>query len=282
MAYSARILLDSVAPHGKRITTMEVSFPRFILAEMNTHRRFSRSYASSRAIPVEKRIEMVVNDPVVPEGWGKNRRGMQATEQIDDAQGALMAWLKARDEAVKYASELASYGLHKQLANRLLEPFTYVTGIITSTEWDNFFHLRCHPDAQPEMQRIAEMMRDAYFASTPQLVGYGRWHVPLVDFPGSPNMDLTTEEALACSAARCARVSYNNHDGSRPDPSKDLELAARLQASGHMSPFEHQGAPAAGAHVKNGNLIGWLQYRMILPNPERLNYQPPEKADAST
>ncbi len=281
MPYRVRILADSISPIDVRLTTMEVEFPRFILAEMNTHRMFSRNYASSRAIPVSRRIEMVRQDPVIPMAFGKNRPGMQATEEADDPKAAESVWVNAIQDAIYWAKELADLGVHKQLANRILEPFTYVTGIITATSWGNFFALRCHPDAQPEMRHIAEMMRDAYYASTPEAKAWGQWHVPLVDFPGQPNVDLTDNEAVRCSVARCARVSYNNHDGTAPDVLKDLELHDRLLASGHMSPFEHQARPSRffSGNFFSGNFYGWEQYRKTLPGECRGYEWPPTKAD---
>lgn len=124
-AYECKVLADSVSPEGARLTTMEVTFPRIILAEMNTHRVFSRNSASSRAIPIKKRIEMVKKHPYVPQYWGKLQKGMAADEQIDRElrQQAEETWLDARDHAVKYAEELAILGIHKQTVSRLLEPF---------------------------------------------------------------------------------------------------------------------------------------------------------------
>jgi len=157
---------------------MEACFPRIVLAEFNTHRWFSRNSASSRAIPVAKMIRMVQDNPYIPTHWGKNQKGMQAEQEVD-AQTALLAisdWNTARDYAVHVATHLLELGIHKQITNRLLEPFMFHTVIVTATEWDNYFHLRCHPAAHPDIRKVAELMRDALAASVPKEQNYGaRW-----------------------------------------------------------------------------------------------------------
>ncbi len=142
----ATIIADSTNPQGDRITTMMVTFPRFILAELNTHRMFSRNSASSRAIPFEKMLESVEKDPFIPIAWQKDHKGMQGTEYITDPQEILECrneWLFARDQAI-FSAEILSErnNVTKQLCNRLLEPFMWHTVLVTSTEWDNFFQLR--------------------------------------------------------------------------------------------------------------------------------------------
>ena len=161
---------------------MEVTFPRIVLAEFNTHRVLSRNSASSRAIPVEKRIAALELDCFEPEAFGKNQKGMQASEDLrsEDDVMARMAWRKASTEAIASAKALASLGVHKQLANRLIEPFCWHTVIVTATEWDNFYALRCSPDAQPEIRKVAEMMRDVHEASRPTYLDFGEWHLPLL------------------------------------------------------------------------------------------------------
>jgi len=148
--YKAVILADSISPQGNRLTTMKITFPRFILAEMNTHRMFSRNSASSRAIPFKKMVEMVQENPFIPIAWQKDHKGMQGTEYLTDKEDFGNAviwckqdWLKARDIAVEQAQNLNKTGVTKQLCNRLLEPFMWHTVIVTATEWENFFELRC-------------------------------------------------------------------------------------------------------------------------------------------
>lgn len=256
MAYECRILADSISQLGVRLTTLLVRFPRIILAEVNTHRVLSRNFESSRAVPVAKRIEAVRDDPFLPEAFGKNQRGMQATETLTGEQDehARTVWLGSAYAACAQAEHLASLGVHKQLANRLIEPYSWVSGVISATEWENFFALRCHPDAQPEFQRLARMMRVAMEESHPVPIRFGDWHLPFGD-PGDDWM---------VSAGRCARVSYNTHDGKR-DTGADRELARRLIASGHMSPFEHQARPMASDGFL-ANFRGWHQARKGIPN----------------
>jgi thymidylate synthase ThyX len=266
MAYSARILLDSISPHGVRLITMEVRYPRFIHSEMMTHRVFSRNAASSRAIPIKKMIAVVRDEPAIPIWWGKNQSGMAAREEIggEARVRAEMEWRRALDHALETAERLSAsdIDLHKQLVNRILEPFAWITVIITATEWSNFFTQRCHPDAQPEIRCIAERMLTAYRAGTPRPVGPGEWHLPFMQ-----EDEGRFDSALRCklSVARCARVSYLTHDGKR-DREKDLELYERLLeggSNGHWSPFEHVATPAEGEFSTSGNLRGWKQYRKL-------------------
>jgi thymidylate synthase ThyX len=287
MTHAAKILADSVSPDGVRLTTMEVTFPRIVLAEMNTHRMLSRNSASSRAIPVEKMIRMVDEHSFVPTHWGKNQKGMQAEVEIaDERDEAIGTWLEARDHAVHCAMHLLRLGVHKQIANRLLEPFMWHTCIVTATEFSNFFHLRCHRDAHPEIQRAAELMRDAMEKSKPHFCPYGQWHVPLIQMEEAesfapPELMEADDWEWLCkvSVGRCARVSYLTHDGVR-DPRADVELCERLLASGHMSPFEHVARPMTFEDLSSdekarevslrgkfrGNFRGWVQYRKQIPN----------------
>lgn len=145
---SAEIIADSINTAGQRITTAILTFPRFVLAELNTHRAFSRNSASSRAIPFNKMVEMVKTDPFIPIAWQKNHKGMQGTEYLDKSYNssgyyAEYAWLEARNRAVDLATSLDKLDVTKQLTNRLLEPFLWHRVLVTSTEWGNFFELRC-------------------------------------------------------------------------------------------------------------------------------------------
>ena len=287
MAYDAKIVADSVSEVGDRLTTMEVTFPRMVLAEFNTHRVFSRNSASSRAIPVEKQLQRIMDDPFIPVWWGRNQSGMQANHELvgHDLEQAKFQWLAARDSAVGHVQRLLELGLHKQITNRLLEPFMWHTVIVTATEWSNFFALRANPMAQPEIRVIAEMMRDVYGESEPVLVRDGEWHLPLIQPEERDGKFEFSEEARKISAARCARVSYLTHDGKR-DLEADLKLFDRLAGAGHMSPFEHVATPAW--HIEygpegfsgfvprskynisewHGNFRGWKQLRKFLPNED--------------
>jgi thymidylate synthase ThyX len=268
VAYNARVLLDSVSPGGVRLTTLEVTFPRFVLAEFNTHRVFSRSSASSRAVPTAKLIERVERDPVVPLEWGRNKAGMSASEVLaaDSAQAAQHVWLHARDKAVADARKLLDLNVHKQELNRLLEPFLWHTVIVTATEWENFFELRCARNAQPEIREAALCMREAMETAQPRAVGFGEWHTPLLQ---DDEYALEPEVRKRISAARCARVSYLTHDGHR-EIEKDLELYERLKSDRHLSPFEHVATPARGVEF-HANFRGWLQMRAEVDNASLAN-----------
>lgn len=272
----AKVIADSISEAGKRITTMQVKFHRFILPEFNTHRVFSRNFSSSRAIPTSKLIEQVRNDPATPVHWGKNQPGMQAAEELTgtDLELAQSEWRVAAYLAGDVAEKMAGLGVHKQIVNRILEPFLWSTGIVTSTEWDNFFELRAHEDAQPEIHELAIKMRDARNNSIPQLLKEDEWHLPYIS-DNEKNDQFFKIEAnrfmlQKISAARCCRVSYLKHDGSAPDISDDLALFQRLAGSVplHASPLEHQAAPATYSSgwdnpAGHGNFHGWIQYRKV-------------------
>lgn len=267
--YSCRVLADSVNISGVRLTTLEVTFPRFILSEFNTHRMLSRNSASSRAIPVEKIISRVSDGPFIPRYWGKNQKGMQAHQEltVDQAKEAVTIWLDARDAALSNAKRLLELGVHKQLANRLLEPFLWQTVIVTATEWNNFLGLRCHPDAQPEFQIIATMMQESLKDSKPVLLQDGEWHLPLISAEDKvEDSTVAGPYRLAkISAGRCARVSYLTHDGRR-DTGEDISLCSRLIASGHMSPLEHPAMADSESRRYVGNFQSWIQFRKLIPN----------------
>jgi thymidylate synthase ThyX len=242
---------------------MEVTYPRFIHAEFMTHRMFSRNAASSRAIPVKKMLERVELDPAMPVFWGKNQSGMQANGELEEPQKSLaqFRWMEARDAALFHAQALLDLGLHKQLVNRILEPFSWITVIVTATEWSNFFALRRHPDAQPELHYVADLMFAAQEDSRPVA---REWHMPYLQ-PDEDKLPLETQQGV--SVARCARVSYLTHDGKR-EIAKDLELFDRLKngsGTGHWSPFEHV-AKAMNEPIRCGNFIGWSQFRKTFAN----------------
>lgn len=269
MPYACRIEADSRSSRGKRITTFVLTYPRFVHAELMTHRMFSRNSSSSRAIPIEKMIEQVKADPAGPVWWGRNQKGMQAHEELLDweKEEALATWLSARDEAVAHAERLIELAAHKQIVNRLLEPWMWITVIVTATEYDNWFALRAPQEgpvdpkfpAQPELQQIAVMMRDAYRASVPVTRDH---HLPFHD-PERDHDVPTGQLGLVCTA-RCARVSYLTHDGRR-DPQRDVELATSLTQNRHWSPFEHvaYAADLEDEDRRSGNFIGCVQLREL-------------------
>jgi hypothetical protein len=268
MAYAVRILADSIAPCGKRLTTFVVTYPRFVHAELLTHRAFARNAASSRAIPIQKMIRSVIDDPAGPVHWGRNQAGMQAREQLSGWRlwTAQRLWYGARWFAVLVAWLLWRVGLHKQIANRIHEPWMWITVIVSATEWANFFALRDHPDAQPEIAHVAAWMRREYVASEPALLEAGEWHLPLLDDGEEQRIRSLLLDPRAVSVGRCARVSFLTHDGRR-DFYEDVKLHDRLRGAEppHMSPFEHV-AMALDSPEQSGNFIGFRQYRKEIPN----------------
>jgi len=265
---TSTVIADSISSYGKRITTLQLTYPRFIHSEFMTHRVFSRNAASSRAIPVAKMIEQVRTDPAMPIYWGLNQPGMQASKEYDDPVVAETQWFVAARNASYQAEELAKLGLHKQIVNRVLEPFQWMHTIVTATEWDNFFELRCHSDAQPEFQALANAMRTALGESVPvercgDMRCHGAWHLPYVS--DDERASIATSTLTKLSAARCARVSYLKHDGTAPNGAEDTALFEKLVGGKplHASPIEHQ-AWAAGAEDRNSrNFFGWHQYRAL-------------------
>lgn len=266
----AEVILDSVSPAGDRLTTVEVTFHRWELSSLNTHRAFSRNSASSRAIPVRKEIERIrTNGIAFPLEWGTNQPGMQAGPPLegDTLREARELWQVAAENAMAVAERLAELNLHKELVNRLLEPFMWHTVIISSTEWENFFRQRCHPKAQAEIRVPAEKIRDAIDSSFPTLVQNGEWHLPyLLD---EERKELPVHEARMVSVARCARVSYLNHRGER-SVEDDLRLYEKLITDNyasddppHFSPTEHVATPALFQSAF-GNFSGWWQLRHLI------------------
>jgi hypothetical protein len=270
MAYSAKILCDSISPDDIRLTTLEVTLPRIVLSEFNTHRMLSRNSSSSRARPVEKQIKDILDDPFIPEYWGKNQKGMQAEEELigQERKDAIDKWIQARDNAVMSAKELLKTGVHKQLTNRLLEPWMWQTIITSATEWSNFFALRRHKDAQPEIKKAADLMHIAINDSKPKLIFFDEYHLPLIQDGELEELKKQGLDPRLVSVGRCCRVSYLTHLGVR-DPKADVELAIQLQTSGHMSPYEHIATPTKLAKdMFIGNFRGWVQLRKILPNED--------------
>lgn len=241
---SCEIILDSANWYtGKRITTMRLYYANFIHPEFMTHRAFSRNAASFRALGNARVIKQVLEDPAMPVSWGEEKRGMQAGEDVSQHVIRMCKhnWLQARDRAVEYSSYISRQGVHKQVANRLLAPFLKIQVIVTATEWDNFFNLRCHPDADPTMRELAYNMQFEYNNSIPVLRKY---HIPLHD-------------NFMASAGACARVSYLSEAKSKEE---DIQLASKLIANKHLSPFEHQATAIVSNH-KYDNFVGWCSNR---------------------
>ncbi len=299
---TARILADSVSPDGVRMTTFEIEYPRFILAELNTHRMLSKNSASSRAIPVKTMHEHMGQTPAQPVHWGKNQPGMQANVELvdNDLADAKFMWQRAQQDAMHWASQMAErVGLHKQVANRITEPWMIMKTVISGTEWANFWWLRAHADAQPEIHELAVKMFAAYNASNPQALQPGEWHVPYVRtdrsiidnslcYYDNNGDDLDAEEARVISASCCAQVSYRKNDDSYEKAHKIFRQLIESQPC-HASPVEHQATPMESwayetaqddpQHLRNygythmtmdgelwsGNLRGWIQHRKLIP-----------------
>lgn len=269
MTIEAIVVADSESEHWDRITTLQLTYPRFIHSEFMTHRVFSRSASSSRAIPVRKMLSHVWNNPATPVSWGRNIPGMQARTELEGVKltiaKRLWKWSgRAMCAAVWIMDRI---GLHKQVANRLLEPWQHIHVVVTSTEWQNFFALRCHPDAQPEFQELACKIREAMAASKPVKRAAGEWHLPYVS--DAERDAIPMELAVRVSAARCCRVSYLNHGGHRSGLCENAQLYDRLIKADppHMSPVEHQ-ARAAERRTRYANFMGWRSHRWDLENPE--------------
>jgi len=259
----------------------------------------SRNASSSRAIPVKKMLDQIKENPAMPIHWGINQPGMQADNEYSDRSVPESLWKSAAKDAVFWTKRFNDINIHKQVSNRLLDTFQHIKVIVTATEWDNFFTLRLDSAAQPEMRELARVMKEAMDNSVPRELGVGEWHLPYVEFKdftdpifgneylpiGKINNDLngvlSTTQAIKCSAARCARVSYLTHDNSSPVIDSDIALADKLLNARHMSPMEHQATPmkhVAGyqdyedgithtdryANRWSGNFRGWVQYRQTL------------------
>lgn len=293
MEIKAEIIAHSKSSvNGKEIVTFELEYPRFIHGELMTHRLFSRNAASSRAIPVAKMIEQVSNSPAVPCHWGKNQPGMQAKEELsgDELYDVKQYWDFAAEKAANYADLMNKKGAHKQIVNRILEPFQMMKTVVTATEFDNFFWLRKHPDAQPEIKMLAEKMWEALKESDPVTLESGDWHTPYFgDGYWLEGCGISLEDALAISSSCCAQVSYRLLDDSLE---KARDIYAKLVESKpvHASPFEHQATPMGyttdgegcwwingdsmvgvthadrNGQLWSGNFKSWIQHRQLIPD----------------
>jgi thymidylate synthase ThyX len=260
---SATIIADS-SYAGTRLTTLEVIFPRFILPQQNTHRVFSRNTSSSRAIPLNKTIKQVNENPVIP-NWTDNQPGMQGLPSSPEKVAIYnKIWLDARNDSVKHASRLQAEGAHKEYANRLLEPFMLTKQLISATLWDNYMNLRIHGDAQNEIRLLAEAIKNQLDTNSPEELKVGEWHLPYIL---EEERSLALDIQVKISVARCARVSYKTYDTDKLSTvEKDIELYISLLESGHFSPFEHQ-ALISSFNTRSGNFSGnFAQYRKILGN----------------
>ena len=277
------------------VVTFYLVYPRFIHSEMMTHKDFSRSAASSRAIPVAKMLAQVWNNPAMPIYWGMNQKGMQADHCFTGWKANFLKnlWQLCGRTVCIFVWVAMKMGLHKQTANRMLEPWQLMHVTLTTNKLANFFNLRCHKDAQPEIRWLADRMREAVNCSTPVRLIQGEWHLPWITdedytlahqyLQQSSTSCSTTELLKKMSAARCARSSYANFDGER-SVAGDLNTYSKLVDSEpvHASPCEHQCTPDEPARLTHlgsswrnaslhGNLTGYIQYRNTIPNHYKLD-----------
>lgn len=292
------VILASGGPSGPPIYTLRLRYPRIIHAEVMTHRKFSRNARSSRAVPVERMIDEVRTSPFVPWHWSRNQKGMQGYDYITVGEGAeaRAVWYQAVMDAVRHAEKLADpqgLSLHKQIVNRLLEPFMWIDTLITSTDLENFLWLRDHKDTEPHLQDLARLVKDALDGCEVKQLAPEKWHLPYItekdrDYACFDAVfDAKTPDfwSFLCkiSAARCARISYAPFDGDA-SYTRELERYDSLVKSDriHASPLEHQATPdgqasfSAGVYKPDGpnwlnphlhgNLRGWVQFRKTIPN----------------
>lgn len=256
---TVKILKDSITESGARVTTFELEYPRYILAELNTHRVFSRNTASSRAIPFNKMIDSIKNIEHVPI-WTENKSGMQGEPILDDdlIVQCNSIWNDAKNNAIYYARKLHELGIHKQNFNRLLEPFQTVKTILTATEFDNFFKLRIHRAAMPEIHVLASLMFKELCESEPDFLSEDDWHLPYITADDIKKYGVETCKKIAVSC--CAQVSYRKLDTT---PEKALSIYDKLVSGDiiHGSAFEHVCRPLKDNEKQVGNLIGFRQFR---------------------
>lgn len=295
---TAKMIAHSVGADAPPLATMELRYWRGIHSEFMTHRVFSRNARSSRAVPVPRLIEEVATNPFVPKHWGANQKGMQAGAEcsakvlMPGLDGGFFnhredAWLHARDKAVEMAQAFHDAGYHKQIVNRLLEPFMFIDVLVTSTEWSNFFALRDDPMAEPHIRDLAVEMKEVMQASAPRYLKPGDWHLPYAEDEGTeqdvqsylqgcglPLRDREIQDVCReVSVTRCARISYTPFHGESGDIAAEVARHDQLVSARpmHASPCEHQATPDLhdehdgwrNPHL-HGNLRGWKQYRKTL------------------
>lgn len=311
--YEVDVVADSISEVDERIVTFVLTYPRFCHSELMTHRLFSRNAMSSRAVPVDKMIEHVENNTAQPIHWGKNKAGMQASEECNedvvvDLNFILSglsykisrneAWKESMKFAVTMAEGFHFAGYHKQIVNRILEPYQLMRTVVTATSYDNWFWLRDHKDAQPEIKVLAGMMLEKLNASQSRILHHTEWHVPFYErgvwsghyFDDATNEEVdkygnTLETALKISASCCAQASFRKADESIEKATNIYDKLVGMEPP-HFSPFEHQAKPMATPKIDSlsalsekgvthvdklgkvwsGNFRGWVQNRQLISN----------------
>ena len=247
------------------ITTFQITMPRFVLAQLNKHRILSSNTESNRAVPIAKKDAKLLANPYFPLSWGTNQKGMQSGVPLQGFKHHLanLIWFLSLHSQRIYGNLLHRLGVHKEIVNRLTEPFQLVDIVITGTQWDNFFNLRTNITAQPEIREIALLMKKAVtefpdFQITSDDVFL---HLPYVHPEEKEKYKDDFLVLFAISSARCARVSYLNHTGNS-NVTADVKLFLRLVKSGHWSALEHC-AIASNQLALFGNFIGWIPVRKL-------------------
>ena len=301
----ARVVAASQSAYcDTKMTTFEIEFPRFILAEVNTHCMLEKNAASSRAIPVAKMLENLKENHATPIHWGKNQAGMVADKEVDAeiAQKAKELWESAFATVDGICYEMIDLGIHKQVANRLNEPFQIVKMVISGTEWNNFFYLRMHEDADPHFQELARCMYEAASKAEYETLYEDEWHVPYVRTYREANgkryyLDnngdyISAFTARQVSASCCAQVSYRKCDDSieKAEAVFDkLNIGSKTKPA-HASPTTHQATPMnlptdvktrpdmwpeGVTHIDryydcwSGKLKNWIQFRKLIANESK-------------
>ena len=297
---------DAQYPDSK-IMTVNVKYGLIVHAEFLRHRTLSRGVKSNRAIPMKNIRKEVISDPYIPVWFGAAQKGMVADSEMKYKTLGLHVWRKARYLACGAHWLAEKLGAHKEWANRLLNPWQWVRETITATEWDNLYNLRIHKDAQKDIRVVVELIEELSKTCVPETLYAGEWHTPYVKhketdgalhYLDNNGEELTLEEAKKASAARCARSSYDKHDGSQVTLEQDLPLYEMLVACDpkHASPVEHQATPMYSLYLEDGivnsnqwgngvthmdinnsfwsgNFKGWVQHRQLLKNHTCYKYK---------
>jgi len=252
---SATLVALSSAVSGKQIATVSVKYGLIVHAEFLRHRMLSRGVKSNRAIPAKVIRAEVLNDPYIPVFFGKNQPGMRSVEEVKFPQLAKQAWLVARYPACAIHWLLEKSGAHKEWVNRLLNPWQWVRETITATEFQNLYALRLDKGAQRDIKEVVQCVKEAIEQGVVEELSPGEWHTPYVDhyrdesgilhYLDNDGAELSIEQAKQCSAARCARSSYDKHDGGKALLADDMKLFQMLLQDNpkHASPVEHQASP---------------------------------------
>lgn len=270
---SAKLILYSESKTtGKRIATFVVTIPKFIQAHINSHRSLSRNASSSRAMPAKVIRKRVLQDPFIPIEFSKNRSGMRGGEKITGFSLwlARTSWLLARYIPVFFHWIYEKLNIHKEVLNRLIEPWMFTEVVITATEWANFIKLRGDNTAQPEIQIIAKEIELALNSEKPTVLDFNEWHLPFITEDEMNNLKI--EDLLKIATARCARISYKLYNGTVSSLEKDVSLCNKLIEQGHWSPFEHIARPNE-SQERSGNFLGWIQYRKQFENENGGDYE---------